>query len=65
VGREARCRCRWGDSEGDVQALLETEMLILRGDLKGVIPIANMERVHVEGEALCFALALGADVAAR
>ena len=23
MGREARCRCRWGDSEGDVKALLE------------------------------------------
>ena len=47
-------------------------MLILRGDLKGVIPIARMERVRVEGETLCFALgsepialALGAEVAAR
>ena len=47
-------------------------MLILRGDLRRAIPIAGMERVHVEGEALCFTigseqivLALGADVAAR
>ena len=72
MGREARCFCRWDDAEGEVKALLETEELVLRSDLKRRVAIAAMADVRVEAENLCFTvegepvmLALGAIEAAR
>jgi hypothetical protein len=72
VGREAHCLCKWGNGEGKVKALLESQELILRGDHRRRIPISQMKRVGVESDCLCFdldgeriSLALGADEAER
>lgn len=71
MGREALCACRWGAETGEVKALLESLDLIVRGDIKRKVPIADLKSVHVEDDDLCFkvgresvALSLGAKDAA-
>jgi len=72
MGREATCQCQWEQIQGNVQALLETGELILRGDLRRRIPFEKMREVRVEGQALRFSfegdavcLTLGKDAAAK
>ena len=72
MGREAQCFCRWGASGAEVKALLESDVLILRGDMKRRVSLSSLAGVRVVGEELCFevglepvALALGTNEAAR
>lgn len=73
MGREARCTARVGDqAASEVQALLESTAIVLRGELKRRWAIAGLQHLRVEGEALCFeaegdtvALALGEAEAGR
>lgn len=71
MGREAVCVVRWGGKSAEAKALLETHELILRGDLKRKVAIADLKNVRVDGEDLLFsaagesvALTLGAKAAA-
>jgi|SRR6185295_5248990 hypothetical protein len=70
MGREARCICRWEGGEGEVKALLETEVLVLRGALRRSVPRSDISRARVVGETLRLglggeevSLALGAKAA--
>lgn len=67
MGREAVCICRWGGERAEVKALLETHELIVRGELKRKVPLADLKGVRVDGDDLVFkvgreavTLALGA-----
>ncbi len=67
MGREALCTCRWGGERAEVKALLETNELIVRGELKRKVPLADLKSVRVDGDDLVFkvgresvALTLGA-----
>lgn len=71
MGREAVCPCRWGADKGEVKALLESHELILRGDIKRKVAVAELKSVTVDGDDLRFkvgresvALRLGAKDAA-
>lgn len=46
--------CRWGGAHAEVKALLETHELILRGDLKKKVPIAELTNVRAAGDELTF-----------
>jgi hypothetical protein len=70
MGREARCSCRWAGGEGEVKALLEPELLVLRGALRRSIPRRDISRAQVVSDALQLrvggeelSLALGAKAA--
>lgn len=54
MGREALCHCRWGGQSAEVKALLETHELILRGELKKKVPIADLKDVQTDSEDLVF-----------
>jgi hypothetical protein len=72
MGREATVQCRWGQETGHCKVLLETHELIVRGDLRRRVPIAQVIDVSVEGEELRFrvggdavSLSLGPSLAQR
>jgi hypothetical protein len=52
VGREARYRVRAGGREAEAKVLLETDELIVRGDLKLRVPYAAVRSVEVRGGTL-------------
>ncbi len=54
MGREARCNCRWGNTEGAVTALLEPTEIILRGAIKRRIALPTLADVRATEEGLCF-----------
>jgi hypothetical protein len=56
MGREALCECTFGDTTASVKALLESEELILRGDIRVRAPLHTLKNVRVEEECLCFHL---------
>ena len=71
MGREAVCLCRWDAHKGEVKALLESHELILRGEIKRKVAVADLKSVTVDGDDLRFkvgresvALRLGAKDAA-
>ncbi|RTL24984.1 MAG: hypothetical protein EKK52_00550 [Burkholderiales bacterium] len=66
MGREASCPARVGAESAEVTALLESTTVVLRGAIKRKWAIAALQKLRVDGEALCFdaegeavALALG------
>ncbi len=70
MGREARCICRWEGGEGEVKALLEAEVLVLRGALRRSIARSDISGARVVGDTLRLglggeevSLALGAKAA--
>jgi len=70
MGREALIHAEVGNIAGEVKALLETQELILRGDIRRRFSKAAMANVSVVGSLLCFscdgeivALDLGTKVA--
>jgi hypothetical protein len=72
MGLEAKCRCRWSGGSGEVKALLEAHELILRGDVKGRLRIAEISDLRARGGDLHFrhsadefVLELGVDRALR
>lgn len=54
MGREAECRCKWGESEARVKALLEPPELILRGELRRRLPFAELKNPRADGDRLSF-----------
>ena len=54
MGREAICECTMGDTTAKVKALLETEELILRGDIRTRAPLSTLKNIRVESDCLCF-----------
>jgi hypothetical protein len=71
MGREALIHAEVGNEAGEVKALLESQELILRGDIRRRVPKSAMTGLAVERDALCFRhnsehyrLELGAKVAA-
>jgi hypothetical protein len=77
MGREANCICEWNSTgtpaqTARVKALIEPPELILRGEIKRRIPIAQMKQVAAQGARLrfraegeSFSLELGEAQAAR
>jgi len=70
MGREAVCTCDWAGTVGEVRALLESNELILRGDIRKRVAFQKIKGVKAESDCLCFAvggekvqLVLGASVA--
>jgi hypothetical protein len=61
MGREAMIHARVGGEAGEVHAMLESSELILRGVIRRRYPKTAMERVRVDGDALCF-MVVGEDV---
>jgi hypothetical protein len=59
MGREAICECTFDGTTAKVKALLESEELILRGDIRLRAPLHALHHVRVESESLCFNLDKG------
>ena len=59
MGREAICDCTFAGTTTKVKALLESEELILRGDIQLRAPLHALHHVRVESESLCFNLDQG------
>jgi hypothetical protein len=60
MGREAICDCTFAGTTTKVKALLESEELILRGDIHLRAPLHALHHVRVESASLCFNLDMGA-----
>jgi hypothetical protein len=56
MGREAICDCTFADSTAEVKALLESDELILRGNIRMRAPLHALRDVRVESDFLCFNL---------
>ena len=56
MGREASCQCNWAGTTGDVKALLETNEIILRGEIRRRIPLQKLANVKVQADRLCFSV---------
>ena len=56
MGREAICDCTFAGTTAEVKALLESEELILRGDIRMRVPFHTLHNVRVESDSLCFNL---------
>jgi hypothetical protein len=56
MGREAICDCIFGDTTAEVKAFLESDELVLRGDIRMRAPLHALRDVRVESESLCFNL---------
>ena len=72
MGREAACTCIWNGKASSVKALIEPPELILRGELRRRIPIAQLQSIRAERGHLHFtigtesvALSLGDTMAAK
>ncbi len=59
MGREAICDCTFAGTTTKVKALLESEELILRGDILLRAPLHELHHVRVESGSLCFNLDKG------
>ena len=59
MGREAICDCTFDGTVTKVKALLESDELILRGDIHLRAPLHALHHVRVESESLCFNLDTG------
>ncbi|MDP3196044.1 hypothetical protein [Tabrizicola sp.] len=53
MGRETEGHAVWRDQSGAVRALLESDGIILRGEVRGKLPRAGLMGWRVEGEDLC------------
>lgn len=47
MGREARCRVHFGGKSADAKVLLESKEIVVRGDLKLKVPLAEARDVRV------------------
>jgi hypothetical protein len=56
VGREATCQCNWAGTTAEVKALLETNEIILRGEIRRRIPLQKLSNVEVQSDRLCFSV---------
>jgi hypothetical protein len=55
MGREAEGHAVWRGISGAVKALLESDAIILRGEVRGRLPRAGLMGWRVEGDDLCLA----------
>lgn len=72
MGREAICQCNWAGVTFNVKALLETNELILRGEIRRKIPFVEIKGAKANADRLTFSFAgesielfLGKDQAAK
>jgi hypothetical protein len=56
MGREAVCTCDWGGTVAEVRALLESNELILRGDIRKRVAFHEINGVKVQSDGLCFSV---------
>jgi hypothetical protein len=56
MGREALCECTFEGTTANVKALLESNEIILRGDIRMSVPLDALKNLRVESESLCFNL---------
>jgi hypothetical protein len=56
MGREATCECTVAGITAKVRALLETEEIILRGDIRMRAPLRALQNIRVESDSLHFNL---------
>ena len=54
MGREALCECTFAGTTAKVKALLETNEIILRGDIRMTAPLKALKNIRVQSETLCF-----------
>lgn len=54
MGREASCMCNIQGREAMAKILLESKELVVRGELRCVIPVSAIKNIRVEGDALTF-----------
>jgi hypothetical protein len=54
MGREVHCKCRWADEAGTVKAMLESDEILVRGDIKHRVPTTWTRHLHVNAEGLHF-----------
>jgi hypothetical protein len=54
MGREATCICNIQGREAMSKVLLESKELIVRGELRCVIPLSAIKNIRVDGDALTF-----------
>jgi hypothetical protein len=54
MGREALCECTFAGTTAKVKALLETNEIILRGDIRMTAPLNALKNIRIESETLCF-----------
>ncbi|MGZ6078177.1 MAG: hypothetical protein ACXWK6_10270, partial [Myxococcaceae bacterium] len=59
MGRDARCPCRWPGGQGEVKALLESDVLVLRGALVRTLKRSEISGARVVGDALRLTVAEG------
>jgi hypothetical protein len=52
MGQEAFCRVRFGDQTAEAKALLETNEIIVRGDLRLKIPLVSISNLVEDGDDL-------------
>jgi hypothetical protein len=72
MGREATVHCQWGEEAATCRVLLESQELIVRGDLRRRVPLSSLADVRVERDQLRFragqevvSLQLGTQLAER
>lgn len=53
MGREAEAHALWRGASGAVKALLESDGIILRGEIRAKLPRAKLAEWRVQGEDLC------------
>src|SRR5258705_636034 len=54
MGREATCECTFNGTTAKVKALLESEELILRGEIRMRARLHALKDLRVEEDSLCF-----------
>jgi hypothetical protein len=54
MGREANCVCNWNGAPAQVKALVEPPDLILRGEIRRRMPLAQLHQVRADRGALRF-----------
>jgi hypothetical protein len=54
MGREATCMCEWNGEMARVKALIEPPELILRGEIRRILPFSELRQLRAEGGALRF-----------
>jgi hypothetical protein len=72
MGREAICTCQWAGISAEIKALIEPPELIIRGEFRRRLPLAQLEDIRAEGDKLRFtfqgesvSIALGSAMAAK
>jgi hypothetical protein len=72
MGREAICKCDWAGTIANVKVLLETSEIIVRGEIRKRVPLAELKQVEARDGRLSFnaggervQLSLGSDQAAK